>query len=217
MSKIEDLIDKKSKKWITKKVKSRKGITDLHNNWYQACSSELGNMSKECFSARLGNSNPNKAGIGETSQVELLQKDKKYAGLIALPKSGKNSIRFYKNKNGDHRLDIEDNKSADDINIDNIKSLDALINNTFIFLKTSDIGSFSSNKGGGNQDNVKIEIDTFVKFVENKSISYNGKVAQFIIIMDGRLSEDIIIEYEKYIKDNKINNLEITSCAKLYG
>ena len=199
---IESFINKAFKKEISENIK----------NIYDKCKDHLNELSLQDFAAYISNYNPNKAGIGEESQIKWLEANK-FQTIKQLPNHGKNSFSLYYEINGS--LTIKNTKS----NLTGIKSFDAIafIPNknevAFFILKTVDIGLFSNNIGGGHQKNVQDEIISLIEVIRNQNILFDNKLVKFYIIIDGRSADKIIKNAQKAA--NNDNNIIINESEKL--
>lgn len=167
---------------------NKKKISSYVQRAFEKCKAKLGDMTLEEFAAYTSGIIPNRSGIGEKSQFEVLEK--KIPGLECLRNSGKEAVRF--SKKNDRIVIVKGEKST----LGTIKSFDAIqeTDNEVIFhiWKTVDIGDFSDSIGGGHQDNVRNELETLISFAKGHRLTYNGKRVSFAVLIDGRSSLSII-------------------------
>lgn len=215
MSKVEDLYNNLAIEKTLEKI-AEGSISDFTTRLYDEC--KIGDMSLEKFAALTANWNPGKCGLGQKAQLLFLGQDK-YPNIVGLSNAGKKAIHLYEDNKGSLKIGV--GKST---NIEGIKSFDAADydtnKTTFFILKTVDIGKFSDNEGGGHQDNVLIEIKTFIKKAAGNELSFNNKSVDVVILVDGRSSKKIITRCQE-ILDNfnhrlpQTTKITISSCEKL--
>lgn len=169
-------------------------ISEYSKNAYSVCKPYLGTLSLEEFAARTSNYNPNKAGIGEKSQLEFLES--KFPSIKKLPSHGKDSYALFKLANGRYTI-IKGEKT----NLGGVKSFDAIADlpNEVIFfiLKTVDIGPFSDSTGGGHQTNVQDEITNIISHARQQKLTLDKKPVKIYVVVDGRSASNIIAAARK--------------------
>lgn len=209
MATVEELFDQKACDKALEKVISGI-ISDYTHNFYLAVRSahpeKMKDVSPEKFAALTANWTPGKCGIGEESQIEVLRAGR-FPNIEKLAPSGKASIKLHKSNDG--TLSIREGKGKP--NVTGVKNFDAIDEGReiiFFLLKTIDIGSFSDNEGGGNQDNVLNEIEIFILTTKNKTLNFRGKEVKFVIVVDGRSADKIIAHCQILLQN--VSNITIS-------
>jgi len=202
---VEDIYNKLAIEKTIEKVKES-NISPYTRKLYEECKSQLPGITFEDFAARISNWNPGKTLIGEKAQLSYLTQNK-YPKIKKLAPSGKHCISLHKIPNN---FLIKNGKS----NIDGIKSFDAINDDggkiTFFILKTVDIGMFSDNMGGGNQDNVSNELAFIIDKLCNNDFIFNNKPVDITIVINGRSSKEIMTACQKIVSNNTALNTKIT-------
>lgn len=184
------------------KANERK-ISNYIMNFYNSCKDKLNGMSLEEFAAYTSNYNVNKSNIGEKCQITYLRKNK-FPSIKPLPNKGKDSISL--------QLDFDDSIFINNgkTNLVGIKSFDAIADNKLFILKCIDFGEFSESIGGGHQDNVKNEIKNIINIIGDQKLYFNNNEMEILILINGRLSQNIIDDGKKLIMTN--SSITINSC-----
>jgi hypothetical protein len=163
----------------------------------------------EMFCSCNANTNPNRSGIGQKTQIDFLKS--KFNSAKKLDDRGKNCVTLSKGIGG--KVYVTKGKS----NINGVKSFDASyeINNELILcsLKTTDLGTFSKNIGGGHQKNVSTELKQLIMLVKNKELFFEEKKVKIHILIDGRSSNKFILECKELMKNS--STISIGRCEDL--
>lgn len=187
-------------------------IADYVKNAYAASKHLLfrKDMSIQEFAAYTSNWNPNKSGIGEKAQLEVLRK--KFPNIEKLPSHGKNSISLTGLPGGQYGI-VRGRKS----NLAGVKSFDMMDSDQkevrFFVAKTIDIGFLTDSTGGGHQTNVLDELINFLSFATCQKLSFAGKSVKIYLAVDGRSADAVIAAGRKltqgcaYIVIDKSENL----------
>ena len=186
---VEALYNNLAKSKIVEHV-SRRVISEYTRRQYEACKDCIGDMTLSDFAAFSCNTNPNKSGIGQAAQIDILSQ-KKFPNIKGLPNHGKQSIKLT-SVNG--TLTVKE--CAGKSNLGGIKTFDAIVEekneNILFVLKTVDLGVFSENEGGGHQDNVQDELARLISVIGSNKLVFKGKPVRVFILVDGRSSDEIV-------------------------
>jgi hypothetical protein len=200
-------ISKKYRKFhieaVVRKVSTRE-ISPYIIAEYDACRVHLpDDIDLVHFAAYHCNFNTNKCSPGEKAQLSALMAFDPQ--ITKLPARGEGSIKL--TKVGDTTRVV---RSSEKSTIRGIKSFDAMreyehMLRLFI-LKTIDLNPFTTNEGGGHQDNVQAEIGLMADAVRGKRLTFNGKPVQIVVVIDGR--SNIAAAYANYNSTNFV----VTNC-----
>jgi hypothetical protein len=190
MASVEEIFDQKHASILIDVVNKKRYSKSVKKKYDLCIRNGLNpnNFSLHDFAAYANGNEANRHGIGELSQIDYLQI--KYPNLEKLP-----------------------NKGPQSVNIDKIKSIDAIDKSgkiVYLFmLKTIDIGTHSKNIGGSAQRKTEKEIEDTINIINNLKFAYDGKPAKFMIGINGRSAAKIIKKYSKLNSPNiVINNCE---------
>lgn len=195
-NKFETLYDKYTHEAIEKCLEKNK-VPEYTKNLYNSKLKYQKEYTLEEFAAITAGLSIARYGLGEKCQFEIMQE--KYPEIQRL--CGANSLRILKNHG---RLEIEKCKKKESNT--NTKSLDGFIptKGVFLFCKSIDCGNYSTNVGGGQQDNVSAEIQNLFELTKGKEVYYNNKAIAIWIVVDGRGAKVIIDNFTAQLNGSKV-------------